>query len=63
MPKTTTSNWRETNHDREIHTPNFNPQEETKAYWEQKLEDAERSVAYAKRMLAQLAIEKADTNE
>lgn len=43
----------------ELFNPAFNnPQEETKAYWEQKLEDAERAVKYAKRMLGILAVEK-----
>ena len=44
----------------EKYLPTFdNPPEDKTSYWEQVLEDAERSVAYAKKMLAQLAIEKA----
>ena len=40
--------------------PTFdNPPEDKTSYWEQVLEDAERAREYAKRMLAQLAIEKA----
>lgn len=42
----------------ERHKPDFSLQEESKAYWEQKLEDAERAVSYAKRMLGILAVEK-----
>lgn len=47
----------------EVFRPTFdNPPEDKTSYWEQVLEDAERSVAYAKKMLAQLAIENSGAN-
>lgn len=48
----------------ERYTPTFdNSPEDKTSYWEQVLEDAERSVAYAKKMLAQLAIERTEISK
>lgn len=46
----------------EIYHPSTeqNTLEDKEDYWQEKLEDAERAVSYAKRMLAQLAIERTE---
>lgn len=44
----------------EAYKPDFSPKEDLETYWQEKLNDAERAVLYAKKMLAQLAIEKAE---